>query len=307
MGHCRGYRRGRSARDGSLALPGKFSTVTGHGGDKPDELDVLALREELVAPNGPYAALDVVSSTGSTNADLLAAAGDGATDRSVLIADTQTEGRGRRNRSWVSPPGAGLYLSVLIRPAAVPAARLGTVGMVAGLALMHAAEQAGVSEAGLKWPNDLLVGGTKCAGVLSEVAHEGTTQAAVVGVGLNVRPLGEDVPAGPGSLPAGSLAEQGATVTDRTTLAAAWLRAFAELESAWRLADGDVERSGVLTGYRDACGSLGRRVRAELPDGSDVTGTAVDVDPDGKLLIELDDGVVHALSAGDIVHLRIDT
>ncbi|GAB3468304.1 biotin--[acetyl-CoA-carboxylase] ligase [Actinophytocola sediminis] len=277
--------------------------MTGHGGDKPDDLDVLALREELVAPNGPYAALDVVASTGSTNADLLAAARDGAADRTVLIADTQTAGRGRRNRAWVSPPGAGLYLSVLIRPAAVPAPRLGTIGMVAGLALMHAAGQAGVP-ASLKWPNDLLAGGTKCAGVLSEVANDGATQAAVVGVGLNVKPLGADVPAGPGALPAGSLAEQGAEHTGRTEIAAAWLRAFVELESAWRLADGDVERSGVLTGYREACGSIGQRVRAELPDGSDRVGVAVDVDVDGKLLIKLDDGAVHALSAGDVVHLK---
>lgn len=280
--------------------------MTGEGGDKPDDLDGLALREELVAPNGPYSALDVVASTGSTNADLLTAAADGAADRTVLIAGAQTAGRGRRNREWVSPPGAGLYLSVLLRPAAVPAARFGTLGMVAGLALLHAAEQAGVSGATLKWPNDLLVGGTKCAGVLSEVTHDGSTQAAVVGVGLNVNPLGADVPAGPGSLPAGSLAEQGAKVTDRTELASAWLRAFAEMESTWRAAAGDVEGSGVLAGYREACGSLGQRVRAELPDGSARVGVAVDVDAEGKLSIKQDDGVRHALSAGDVVHLKND-
>ncbi|HEY7594138.1 MAG TPA: biotin--[acetyl-CoA-carboxylase] ligase, partial [Actinophytocola sp.] len=198
------------------------------------ELDVLALREHLVAPNGPYAALDVVASTGSTNADLLAAARDGAADRTVLIADTQTAGRGRRDRSWVSPPGTGLYLSVLVRPATVPAARLGTLGMVAGLALMHVAKEAGVN-ASLKWPNDLLIEGAKCAGVLSEAAPDGPAQAAVVGVGLNVGALPDDVPAGPGGLPATSLAEHGATA-GRAELAAAFLRAFVELEQAWRLA-----------------------------------------------------------------------
>lgn len=280
--------------------------VTGRGGDKPDELDGLALREELVAPNGPYAALDVVASTGSTNADLLTAAADGAADRTVLIAGAQTAGRGRRDRGWVSPAGTGLYLSVLLRPAAVPAERLGTLSLVAGLALLHAAERAGVSGATLKWPNDLLVGGTKCAGVLSEVAHDGSARAAVVGVGLNVHPPGVDVPAGPGSLPAGSLAEQGAKVTDRTELASAWLRAFAELESAWRDAAGDAGASGVLTAYRAACGSLGQRVRAELPDGSTRVGVAEDVEPDGKLLIKQDDGVRHVLSAGDVVHLKND-
>jgi BirA family biotin operon repressor/biotin-[acetyl-CoA-carboxylase] ligase len=277
--------------------------VTGHGGDKPDELNVLALREQLVAPNGPYAALQVVASTGSTNADLLAAAADGAADRTVLIADTQTAGRGRRDRAWISPPGTGLYLSVLLRPATVPAARLGTLGMVAGLALMHLAREAGV-EASLKWPNDLLAGEAKCAGVLSEVAPDGAAQAAVVGVGINVKPLGPDVPAGPGGLPATSLADQGATNTHRGELAATFLRAFVELEHAWRLADGDVQRSGVLTGYREVCGTVGRRVRAELPDGSARSGEAVEIDLGGQLLLKGDDGAVSPISAGDVVHLR---
>lgn len=279
--------------------------MIGRGGDKPDNLDVLVLREQLVVPNGPFAVLDVVASTGSTNADLLAAARDGAADHTVLIADTQTAGRGRGDRDWVSPPGVGLYLSVLLRPSAVPPERLGTLGMVAGLALVHVAEVAGVS-ATLKWPNDLMVGAVKCAGVLSEVTPDGAAQAAVVGIGLNVHPLPDDVPAGPGGLPAGSLAESGASTTDRTALAAAWLRAFVELETAWRLADGDVERSGVLTGYREACGTIGQRVRAELPDGSARTGVAVDLDVDGRLLIKLDDGTISPITAGDVVHLKID-
>jgi BirA family transcriptional regulator, biotin operon repressor / biotin---[acetyl-CoA-carboxylase] ligase len=278
--------------------------VTGSGGEKPDELDVLALRERLVAPNGPYAALDVVDSTGSTNADLLAAAKDGAQDRTVLIADRQTAGRGRREREWVSPGGVGIYLSVLVRPAAVPPAHLGTLGMVAGLALVHAAEQVAGVTATLKWPNDLLVDGVKCAGILSEVASAATAQAAVVGVGINVHPLGVDVPAGPGSLPAGSLAEAGATTTDRTAIAEGWLRAFVELETVWRFHGGDVERSGVLTGYRESCGTIGQRVRAELPDGSTRTGVAVDVDATGRLSVKLDDGEVVTVSAGDVVHLK---
>lgn len=266
-------------------------------------MDVLALREQLVAPNGPYAALDVVASTGSTNADLLAAAGRGAADRTVLIADTQTAGRGRRDRSWVSPAGSGLYLSVLLRPMTVPAERLGTLGMVAGLALTHLAAAAGVT-ANLKWPNDLLVGDAKCAGVLSEAEPDGAGRAVVVGVGVNVAALPADVPAGPGGLAATSLAEHGATTTDRGRLAATWLRAFVELERAWRRAEGDVARSGVLTGYRQACGTIGRRVRVELPDATSRTGIATDVDPGGRLVLDLADGGSYPISAGDVVRLR---
>ena len=272
-----------------------------------NKLDVLALREQLVAPNGPYAAVDVVDTTGSTNADLLVSAADGAADRTVLIAEEQTAGRGRRSRTWVSPAGTGVYLSVLVRPTTVPAERLGTLGMVAGLALMHAARETAEVEATLKWPNDLLVGAdrTKAAGVLSEVASGGAGSAAVVGVGLNVTALPEGAEPGPGGLPAGSFAEVGAKVTDRTAITASFLRAFNELEAAWRLADGDVARSGVLAGYREACGTIGQRVRAELPDGTSLNGVAVDVDEDGQLQLKLDDGTPKSISAADVVHLNL--
>jgi BirA family biotin operon repressor/biotin-[acetyl-CoA-carboxylase] ligase len=274
-----------------------------------NKLDALSLREQLVAPNGPYAALDVVESTGSTNADLLKAADDGAADRTVLVAGEQTAGRGRRSRTWVSPADSGVYLSVLVRPSTVPAERLGTLSLVAGLAVMHAAQQTAEIDAVLKWPNDLLVGPdrAKAAGILSEVVPDAAGQAAVVGVGLNVTALPEGADPGPGGLAPGSFAEAGAKVTDRTALAASFLRAFVELEAAWRLNDGDVERSGVLTGYREACGTIGQRVRAELPDGTALVGVAVDVDAEGSLLLKLDDGTPKAVSAGDIVHLRADS
>jgi BirA family transcriptional regulator, biotin operon repressor / biotin---[acetyl-CoA-carboxylase] ligase len=281
--------------------PGKFTDVT------ENNLDVLVLREQLVAPNGPYTALDVVDRTGSTNADLLAAAADGAADRTVLVAGEQTAGRGRRDRTWVSPPGSGVYLSVLVRPSAVPPERLGMLSLVAGLALMHMATETAGLDATLKWPNDLLVGTgrAKAAGVLSEAVQDAGGPAAVVGVGFNVTALPEGAEPGPGGLPPGSFADAGAKVTGRTELAASFLRAFQELEAVWRLHDGDLERSGVITGYREVCGTIGQRVRAELPDGA-VTGVAVDVDTDGKLLVKLDDGTPKAISAGDIVHLRAD-
>ena len=120
--------------------------MTGLGGDTPDELDALGLREQLVAPNGPYAALDVVASTGSTNADLLAAAEQGAADRTVLIADEQTAGRGRRDRTLGL---AARHRALPVRPA--PAHR--RAGRTAGhrsawspaSRCVHAAGEAGVS------------------------------------------------------------------------------------------------------------------------------------------------------------------
>lgn len=261
------------------------------------------LRRALVAPTGPYAALSMVPSTGSTNADLIAAAVGGAADRTVLIAEEQTAGRGRRSRQWVSPASVGVYLSVLLRPDGVPSARLGGLAVVAGVALVRAARQLGV-EAVLKWPNDLLAGpeGAKCAGVLSEAAPGDS--GVVVGMGLNVRPLPVEVPPGPGGLPAISLAEAGANTDDRTVVLGSLLAEFAQLEAAWRQAGGDLELAGALAAYREYCVTLGRRIRIELPDRAERHGVALDIAPGGELVVRGDDGTETTMSAGDVVHLR---
>ncbi|TDP93656.1 BirA family biotin operon repressor/biotin-[acetyl-CoA-carboxylase] ligase [Labedaea rhizosphaerae] len=263
-------------------------------------LDAAALGAALA---GYYPQLDVTDSTGSTNADLLAAAGLGAPDRTVLIAEAQTDGRGRRARRWVSPPGTGLYLSVLLRPSQVAAPALGTLSMVAGLALAEAVRETAGVTADLKWPNDLLIDGAKCAGILCEVGG-GTPPAVVVGIGLNTGPLGEEVPAGAGGLPATSLADAGATETDRSAILVALLVEFAELEARWRSAGGSLAASGLLRSYRELCSTLGADVRVELPDGSTRTGVGRDIDADGRLLVTGDDGVSFAVSAGDVVHVR---
>ncbi|WP_026316193.1 biotin--[acetyl-CoA-carboxylase] ligase [Actinokineospora enzanensis] len=261
-------------------------------------LDVEGLRAALV---GPYAVLDVVGSTGSTNADLMAAAAAGAADRTVLIAEEQTAGRGRRARSWVSPAGSGLYLSVLLRPANVPVHRYGSLALVAGVALVRTARHAGVI-AGLKWPNDLLAGAgmAKCAGVLAESG--GADPVVVLGIGLNVAPLPAEVPVGPGGLPPTSLAQEGGS-GDRTDIAIALLRAFDEAERSWRGAQGDLVTSGLLASYRSNCATLGQRVRVELPDGTDLQGLATDVDADGRLVLDVA-GTARTISAGDVVHVR---
>lgn len=254
----------------------------------------------LARPAGPYARVEVVDSTGSTNADLIEAARGDAPDRTVLVAGAQTAGRGRRSRTWVSPPGSGVYFSVLLRPDGVPAPRLGTLSLVAGLALARAVRETAGVAAVLKWPNDLLgPSGGKCAGILAEV-EAGPRMAVVVGIGLNVAPL--PAPAGPGGLPATSLADESATTTDRAELVAAVLTRFDDLERRWREAHGMF--GDLLDGYRDVCATLGRRVRVELADGKAFEGTAVDIDALGALEVTADDGTRRTVSAGDVVHLR---
>lgn len=265
-------------------------------------LDVLSLREQL---HGTVAELTVVNRTGSTNADLSVAARNGALDRAVLIAELQDSGRGRLDRRWSSPPGAGLTFSVLLRPDGVPAARMGWLPLLAGVALVRAVRAAaGPVAAGsapvavLKWPNDLLVGPrrAKCAGLLAEVASRG---AVVLGIGLNTHAGEADLP--PGVL-ATSLRLEGVEVS-REEILVSVLHELLTTEARWREAGGDAVACGLLEEYRGCCATLGSSVRVDRP-GGELVGTATQIDADGRLVVVTDSGAVTAVAAGDVVHLR---
>lgn len=246
-----------------------------------------------------WARVDVVDATGSTNADLLAAAAAGAPDRTVLVAERQLAGRGRLARSWVSPEGSGLTVSVLLRPDGVPASRFGWLPLLAGLALLDTVRGVGADvRCGLKWPNDLLVGtgGRKAAGILAEMTDP-LRPAVVVGIGVNVSAAPLDQPG------ATSLHDEGIEI-DRAELLVALLRRLSEREAAWRAGRGDPDLTRLRADYRAGCASLGARVRVELPGGVIHTGIAEDVDRDGRLLLLDDAGRRRAVAAGDVVHLR---
>lgn len=135
----------------------------------------------------------MVPQTGSTNADLLEAARAGAAEGLVLVAEEQTAGRGRLGRTWSAPAGAALTFSVLLRPAGVPPTRLGWLPLLTGVAVAAAVRAETGVPASLKWPNDVLVGERKLAGILAE-AH---SDAVVVGVGLNVTLSRAELPVRP--------------------------------------------------------------------------------------------------------------
>ena len=198
-------------------------------------VDADILTRRLVEPNGPYRGITVVDSTESTNADLEAAQ---VPDRTVLIAREQTAGAGRRGRAWTSPPG-GLYLSIYYEPG-VPGNRVPWLTLLAGVALVNVADEAGV-QAALKWPNDLLLGPRrrKGAGVLAVTTEKGV----VLGMGLNVGPVEAD--SGPGGIQATSLIAEGAHQLDLTELATNLLLELDKWEQPWRAADGDPFASGL--------------------------------------------------------------
>lgn len=273
-------------------MPGVLSEL-----ERPP-LRVDALRRVLLAPAGPYAAVDVVASVPSTNTALATAARDGAADRTVLIAEHQTAGRGRGARSWFAPARSGLVLSVLLRPDGVPASRWGWLPLLTGVALCRTVATLGAVPAALKWPNDLLLGpgGRKAAGILAEVVPG---PAVVLGIGLNVSLEPDELPV-PGAT---SLAAEQAGCTDRDVVLAALLGNLDEQLRQWSGHGGDSVASGLREDYRQCCATLGEQVRVELPGGAAMTGRAVDLDAQGRLVVLTAQGP-RALAAGDVTHVR---
>jgi BirA family transcriptional regulator, biotin operon repressor / biotin---[acetyl-CoA-carboxylase] ligase len=263
-------------------------------------LDRAELRRALVRPGGLWRDLEVVESTGSTNADLLARALAGEPAGAVLAAEEQLAGRGRMGRTWTSPPRAALTFSVLLKPA-VPPGRRGWLPLLTGVAVATAVTQVAGVETTIKWPNDLLTADAKLAGILAEASGD----AVVVGIGLNVstEPAEFPVPR-PGALPATSLRAAGATALDRASLLLAILGELEHWYRAWQRAGGDPDRSGLRAEYSSLSATIGRTVRAELPGGQALSGPAAGVDSDGRLLVRVSSGSEVAVSAGDVVHLR---
>jgi BirA family transcriptional regulator, biotin operon repressor / biotin---[acetyl-CoA-carboxylase] ligase len=296
-------------------------------------LDEAALRAAVVRPGGLWRDVEVTAVTGSTNADLLARAARGEPEGAVLAAEQQTAGRGRLGRSWVSPPRAALTFSVLLRPAAVPRARLGWLPLLAGVAVTAAVRAVAAIDARLKWPNDVLAGPVgagpvgagpvgefpagaglaaagpagadaapgKLGGILAEAAGD----AVVVGIGVNVSAGPAELPPpGPGALAATSLRLEQARSLDRGELLAAILAGLERRYLTWCRYSGDTERSGLRAEYTRLCATLGRPVRAELPSGKVLDGLAAGIDAGGRLLVSMPPEAELPVAAGDIVHLR---
>jgi BirA family biotin operon repressor/biotin-[acetyl-CoA-carboxylase] ligase len=260
-------------------------------GAQPPPLVAADLARALVRPGGLWRAIQVVASTGSTNTDLLRAAAAGAPEGTVLAAETQTAGRGRMGRRWHAVPRAALTFSVLLRPAAVPAAHRGWVPLLTGVAAVSALHQEAAVDAALKWPNDVLAGRRKLAGILAEQAGD----AIVVGIGINV----SAVPPGPLAATATCLqAECGAPVSRERLLVAV----LGELERTYRAWTADPDGPGLRQHYQSRCDTIGRAVRVELPGGGELAGTAVEVDAHGRLVVRTGDSRT-AVSAGDVLHI----
>lgn len=249
--------------------------------------DRLALPEVLAAlGDHPWRnSIQVLDTVDSTNNLAKALAHEGASAGTVLIADQQTGGRGRMGRSFLSPPGSGVYLSVILRPTQPPQELLHLTCAVAEC-LCDAVEKTAGFRPGIKWTNDLVYGGRKLCGILTELsleAESGQVQYAVVGAGVNCAQRAEDFPPELREMAASLSMVMGSPV-DRNRLAAEMIRALARLENG--LAE---NRPSIMEGYRKDCVTLGRAVAVESSQGTR-WGQALDVDDWGALLVDFGSG-----------------
>lgn len=230
--------------------------------------------------------------TDSTNLDIRRAAQNGAAHGTVAVSEQQTAGKGRRGRSWVSPPGENLYFSMLLNPAFAPD-RAFMVTPVMAMAVAQVARAIGL-EAGIKWPNDVVIGGKKVCGILTELFfREDGSFYVIIGTGINVNQQGfpEEIQDKATSF----LREKGKLI-DREELLAAVLHFFADYYAR-------LEQCGNLSGlkreYESLLVNLNARVEVLDPKGA-WKGVAEGIDDRGELLVRRNDGQLEAVYAGEV-------
>ena len=221
----------------------------------------------------------------STNDEALRLARAGAPAFEAVVADAQSAGRGRAGHAWSSPPGVALYFSVVLRPR-LDAAALPLVTIACGIGVAEAVRSATGLDARLKWPNDVLVNGRKCAGILCEGDSGPDGPVVVAGVGLNVNTPAEALPERP-IFPATSLLLESGAPQDRERVLSACLDGIARWCARLEAPDGS---AAVVARFRECDALRGRRVRVALPDGSFACGEELGCAPSGALLVAGPDG-----------------
>lgn len=258
-----------------------------------DETAIQNILAGLPVPQVRY-----FDSIGSTNNEAMELALKGAEEGSLVAADLQTQGRGRLGRRWITRPGAALAFSVILRPTAPEIERLALFTALGGLAVAQAVEESLGLSCLVKWPNDVLLGGRKCAGILTEAAWSGERmEGVVVGIGVNVSP--EAVPP-PGEVifPATSVENAAGRPVKREEL----LREIVKALFYWR---GKIHEASFLQAWQGRLAYLGAWVQIQeaTAGSSPVVGQVLGLAPDGGLLLRGENGKEMTISTGD-VHLR---
>ncbi|WP_408896366.1 biotin--[acetyl-CoA-carboxylase] ligase [Nocardioides sp. R1-1] len=245
----------------------------------------------------PDLSFELLAEAPSTNEVAAERARAGAHEGLVVVADHQSSGRGRLDRTWQTPPGTAVTFSLVLRPT-VPPTAWPWLPLLVGHNVAKAITAFGY-EASVKWPNDvLLADDRKVAGILVERVETPTGPAAIVGVGINVAMTAEELPVPTAT----SLAVAGPEAPDRTSVLLGVVAAVREGYDVWQ-AGGDQGTARLATSYRGHCATLGRDVRVELPGGGELVGRASDIDDDGRLVVQTADGT-ERVGAGDVIHVR---
>ncbi|MDQ0719482.1 BirA family biotin operon repressor/biotin-[acetyl-CoA-carboxylase] ligase [Paenibacillus sp. W4I10] len=260
---------------------------------KPDSIDATGLQLALdTTVFGRKAVL--LTSTLSTQGDVLKLAEQGQAEGAVVIAEEQTGGRGRFGRQWFSPPGKGIWMSVLLRPD-LPLQHTPQLTLLTGVAVCRAVRACSGADAGIKWPNDLLIDGRKVCGILLEsTVEDHEVRYCIAGIGVDVNFDPEDYPEDLTTIATSLKMETGQSV-DRTKLTAAILT---ELEQLYFLYQ--KEGFGVISALWEALSvSMNRAITVTNPHGV-IEGKAIGLDPSGALIVEKHDGEHTLIISGEI-------
>ncbi len=238
--------------------------------------------------------------TDSTNARAKYLAGDGAPEGTVVVAEKQTQGRGRRGRSWFSPPGEGIYTSIVLRPP-IPPNEAPKLTLLASVAVAEALLSLTALKVNIKWPNDILIKGRKVAGILTEISTEmDRIDYVVIGVGVNVNMPRKGLPPDIAHTATSVLME-----TSKVFPRIALLRAYLEwLEIYYET----FKRKGfdpILNRWKHLADIIGRRISVDLM-GSMRVGKVLDVDKDGFLILQDRKGTIERIISGDVTFLSQD-
>jgi len=244
----------------------------------------------------PDLTVEVFGTLASTNATAVQRAVAAAPHGLVIVADHQMSGRGRLDRTWETPPGTAVTFSLLLRPETATRS-WPWLPLLAGYAVDRVIQSLGL-DAGVKWPNDVLIADRKVAGILVERIDTPVGPAAVVGVGINVGLAADRLPVPTAT----SLEIELGVPVDRTGVLVEVLNSIREAYESWEF-DGRVDGRPLAESYAAACVTVGRQVRVDLPDGSALEGRAVGIDPTGRLVVDRQ-GQRHAVAAGDVIHVR---
>ncbi len=259
-----------------------------------DPIDVDSIKNGLETTVLGQRDIKYLLRTGSTNDVARTLAEEGAPEGTIVIAETQTRGRGRLGRTWHSPPGAGLYFSVILRPPLDPQ-ELPKITLLAAVAIAESIREITRLDPAIKWPNDLLLEGKKAAGILTELYGAMTSPYVILGVGINVHTRREEFPPDLQEI-ATSLDMAGGQNISRTKLMQVVLK---HLEKWYELFKKGIFKP-ILDAWRKGCVIIGAQVKI-ISGGKEVEGKVADVDEDGALLLRDQAGQTHRILSGEII------